>query len=71
MESHVSLAIPVLTGSGDPGAILDAERRPWDSIARHMKDSTVSPLYFGFAYVAMGEARSWSDSRRGVSREAV
>ncbi len=34
-----------------------AERRPWESIARHMDNATVSPRYFGFAYVASGQAR--------------
>ncbi len=33
-----------------------AERHPWKSIARHMKNATVSPRFFGFAYVATGEA---------------
>ena len=33
-----------------------AERHPWESIARHMKNATVSPRFFGFAYVATGEA---------------
>jgi hypothetical protein len=33
-----------------------AERRPWESIARHMRNATVSPRFFGFAYVATGEA---------------
>jgi demethylmenaquinone methyltransferase/2-methoxy-6-polyprenyl-1,4-benzoquinol methylase len=33
-----------------------AERRPWESLARCVKNATVSPLYFGFAYVAIGEA---------------
>jgi len=32
------------------------ERRPWESIARHMRNATVSPRFFGFAYVATGEA---------------
>lgn len=33
-----------------------AERRPWESIAKHMKNATVSPRFFGFAYIATGEA---------------
>ena len=33
-----------------------AERRPWESIARYMKNATLSPRFFGFAYVATGEA---------------
>jgi len=33
-----------------------AGRRPWESIARHMKRTTLSPRFFGFAYVATGEA---------------
>ena len=39
------------------GVTLDlAGRHPWESIARHMKNATVSPRFFGFAYVATGEA---------------
>jgi demethylmenaquinone methyltransferase/2-methoxy-6-polyprenyl-1,4-benzoquinol methylase len=39
------------------GVTLDlAQRHPWESIARHMKNATVSPRFFGFAYVATGEA---------------
>ena len=33
-----------------------AERHPWEAIARHMKNATVSPRFFGFAYVATGQA---------------
>jgi demethylmenaquinone methyltransferase/2-methoxy-6-polyprenyl-1,4-benzoquinol methylase len=33
-----------------------AQRHPWESIARHMKNATVSPRFFGFAYIATGEA---------------
>lgn len=33
-----------------------AGRHPWESIARHMKNATISPRFFGFAYVATGEA---------------
>jgi demethylmenaquinone methyltransferase/2-methoxy-6-polyprenyl-1,4-benzoquinol methylase len=33
-----------------------AERHPWESIARHLKNATVSPRFFGFAYIATGEA---------------
>lgn len=33
-----------------------AGRRPWESLARHMKRPTVSARYCGFAYVATGEA---------------
>jgi ubiquinone/menaquinone biosynthesis C-methylase UbiE len=33
-----------------------AERRPWESIAKCMRNATVSPRFFGFAYVATGEA---------------
>jgi demethylmenaquinone methyltransferase/2-methoxy-6-polyprenyl-1,4-benzoquinol methylase len=39
------------------GVTLDlAGRHPWESIARHMKNAAVSPRFFGFAYVATGEA---------------
>ena len=39
------------------GVTLDlAGRHPWESIARQMKNATVSPRFFGFAYVATGEA---------------
>lgn len=33
-----------------------AERRLWESIARHMKSATVSSRFLGFAYIATGEA---------------
>lgn len=33
-----------------------AERRPWESIVRHMKNAKVSERFFGFVYVASGEA---------------
>lgn len=33
-----------------------AERHPWESMARHMKKVTMSERYFGFAYIATGEA---------------
>ena len=32
------------------------DRRPWESIARHMKKATLSRRFFGFAYIAAGEA---------------
>jgi len=33
-----------------------ASRHPWESMATHMKTCTLSPRFFGFAYVATGEA---------------
>lgn len=33
-----------------------ADRHPWESMARHLKRVTLSPRFFGFAYVATGEA---------------
>jgi hypothetical protein len=32
------------------------ERHPWESLARLLKNARVSSRYFGFAYVATGEA---------------
>jgi len=41
----------------DPEGTLDlADRHPWESMARHLKGVTLSPRFFGFAYVATGEA---------------
>ena len=33
-----------------------AKRRPWESLHRHLKHVTMQELYFGVAYVAVGEA---------------
>ena len=33
-----------------------ADGHPWESVARHMKNVTMSERYFGFAYIAIGEA---------------
>ena len=33
-----------------------AKRRPWESLQRHMKNVTAQELYFGIAYIAVGEA---------------
>lgn len=39
------------------GVTLDlAERRPWESLARHLGNVAVSEFYGGFAYLAVGEA---------------
>jgi hypothetical protein len=34
------------------------ERRVWESIQRHMGNVQVEELYFGFAYLAVGEKRA-------------
>jgi len=33
-----------------------ADRHPWEAMARHMKKATLSPRFFGFAYIATAEA---------------
>jgi ubiquinone/menaquinone biosynthesis C-methylase UbiE len=33
-----------------------AKRRPWESLHRHLKHVTMQELYFGVAYIAVGEA---------------
>ena len=33
-----------------------AKRRPWESLQRHLKHVTMQELYFGVAYIAVGEA---------------
>ncbi len=33
-----------------------AKRRPWESVARYFTNPTYRALYFGFAYIATGEA---------------
>ena len=33
-----------------------AKRRPWESLQRHLRRVTVQELYFGVAYIAVGEA---------------
>jgi ubiquinone/menaquinone biosynthesis C-methylase UbiE len=48
------------------GVTLDlAERRPWESLARHLGNVAVSEFYGGFAYLAVGEAPG---PARGTSR---
>jgi demethylmenaquinone methyltransferase/2-methoxy-6-polyprenyl-1,4-benzoquinol methylase len=38
------------------GVTLDiAGRRPWESISRHLRLRSFEELYFGFAYLAVGE----------------
>ncbi len=40
------------------GVTLDiADRHPWESLARHLRLRSFEELYFGFAYLAVGEAR--------------
>jgi len=39
------------------GVSLDmTKRHPWESLERHMVNTTFEDLYFGFAYLAVGEA---------------
>jgi len=39
------------------GVTLDlAERHPWESVARHLRNPRLSEFYHGFAYLAVGEA---------------
>lgn len=33
-----------------------AARHPWESLAKYLNNSVVQPAYFGFAYLAVGEA---------------
>ncbi|MDH3475803.1 MAG: methyltransferase domain-containing protein [Rhodospirillales bacterium] len=33
-----------------------AERHPWVAMERHLENTTLTELYFGFAYIASGEA---------------
>ncbi len=41
------------------GVSLDlAERHPWESVERYLPGSSVSELYFGFSYLAVGQAPS-------------
>ena len=33
-----------------------SERRPWESMATHLRRTTVKPFFWGFVYVATGQA---------------
>lgn len=45
------------------GVTLDlAERQPWESMGRHLQLVAFDELYFGFAYLAVAEARRGSGS---------
>lgn len=52
-------AVHLLTWLTRPfGVTLDlADRHPWESMARHLRLVSFEELYFGFAYLAVGEAR--------------
>lgn len=43
-----------------------SERRPWESLERHMVNTTFENLYFGFAYLAVGEAPRTRSSTSNV-----
>lgn len=35
-----------------------AARHPWESFPKYLNHTVVNPVYFGFAYIAVGEARA-------------
>lgn len=47
----------MVTGEPIPAESNTGNRiHPWESMARHMKKTSVSQRFFGFAYIATGEA---------------
>ncbi len=54
--------ISIVTGAGTSGegmgngkAAAFASRHPWESIGRHLRKTSMKELFFGIAYLAVGE----------------
>ena len=48
-----------------------AKRRPWESVARHFARSSYRPIYFDFAYLAVGEAPAANVSSMAQNKETM
>ena len=62
-QAAIQLATPSSAGADPLGQTVRSlcrggEAPPWESLQRHLKHVTMQELYFGVAYVAVGEALS-------------
>ncbi len=46
-----------------------AMRRPWEAVRRHFRRFSYQSLYFGFSYIAVGEAPTFESSSTTESKE--